>query len=123
MIFHNGSDCDYHFITKNPPQEFKGQINVQEKILKNTYPFQLQQRKKLKEFVKMREITKTVFYQLQFIDNARFMTSSLSTLIYNLAEGIHNSKCKSGLDHKQKAKPSGIKYKNYECSLKYTSVS
>ena len=33
-------------------------------------------------------------YRLQFIDSARFMASSLSNLVNNLAEGIHKVKCK-----------------------------
>ena len=35
------------------------------------------------------EITKNISYVLQFIDSARFMTSSLSNLVNNLSEGIH----------------------------------
>ena len=42
------------------------------------------------------EITKSISYILQFIDSARFMTSSLSNLIYNLSEEIHRIKCKFG---------------------------
>ena len=32
--------------------------------------------------------TKTISYKLKFIDNARFMASSLSNLVNYLAEGI-----------------------------------
>ena len=39
------------------------------------------------------EITKSISYILQFIDSARFMTSSLSCLVNNLSEGIHRIKC------------------------------
>ena len=35
------------------------------------------------------EITKTISYKLQFIESARFMASSLSSLVDNLGEGIH----------------------------------
>ena len=35
-------------------------------------------------------ITKKIFYRLQFIDSARFIGSSLSNLVNNLSEGIHN---------------------------------
>ena len=35
------------------------------------------------------EITKNISYVLQFIDSARFMTSSLSNLVNNLSEEIH----------------------------------
>ena len=49
------------------------------------------------------EIMKPVSYRLQFIDRARFM-ASLSSLVNNLAEGIHK-----------------IKYANCNtCCLEYT---
>ena len=40
------------------------------------------------------EITKNISYILQFIDSARFMASSLSTIVNNLSEGIRKIKCK-----------------------------
>ena len=36
-----------------------------------------------------KEITKDLSYILQFIDSARFMTSSLSDLVNSLSEGIY----------------------------------
>ena len=36
----------------------------------------------------------TLSYKIIFSDSARFMTSSLSNLFDNLAEGIHKMKCK-----------------------------
>ena len=36
----------------------------------------------------------TRFYKIKFIDGARFMASSLSNLVDNIAEGIHKIKCK-----------------------------
>ena len=35
----------------------------------------------------------TVSYKIKFIDSARFMASSLSNLVDNLAEGIPEIKC------------------------------
>ena len=40
------------------------------------------------------EIAKNISYILHFIDNARFMASSLSNLVKNLSEGLHRIKCK-----------------------------
>ena len=33
--------------------------------------------------------------RIKFINNVRFMASSLSSLVDNLAEGLHNSICKN----------------------------
>ena len=45
---------------------------------------------------------KSITYKIKFIDSFRFMSSSLSNLIDNLSEGLHNPKCtdcKSCLDY------------------------
>ena len=43
-------------------------------------------------------------YNLQFIDSARLIASSLSNLVDNLSEGIHKIKCKYEHDSKCKIK-------------------
>ena len=48
------------------------------------------------------------------------MASSLSNLVDNLAEEIHEIKCKHGYDNK-KCGTCEINYKDRECSLKYTN--
>ena len=48
----------------------------------------------------------TVSQKINFIDSARFMASSLSNLIDNLAEEIHKTKCK-----------------DYDCFLEHDSVN
>ena len=35
-----------------------------------------------------------ISYKITFINSARFMASSLSNLVDNLAEGVHKIKCK-----------------------------
>ena len=101
VVFHNGSTYDYHFIIKELVKEFEGNF-------KNI------------------EIT----YKIKFIDSFRFMLSSLSKLVDNLSEGIHNNKCadcKSNLDYiKTTAKPSSLECKNeklilecYNCKQRY----
>ena len=49
----------------------------------------------------MEKKLKDIFYILQFIDSARFMSSSLSNLVNNLSEGIHKIKCRFGNGHKE----------------------
>ena len=54
-----------------------------------------------------------ITYKIKFIDSYRFMSSSLSKLVDNLSEGIHNNKCvdcNSCLDY--------IKIKNEKLLLK-----
>ena len=48
------------------------------------------------------------------------MTSSLSSLVNNLSEGVHRIKCKFGHDDK-KCETCGIKYKYCDCFLGYTN--
>ena len=55
-----------------------------------------------------KKIIKDISYVLQFIDSARFMTSSLSNLVNNPSEGIHRIKCK--IEHgDKKCETCGIK--------------
>ena len=95
IVFHNGSNYDYHFIIKELAEEFKKQFTClgenTEKYIIFTVPIE-------KEVTRVdkngEEVTKNTSYILQFIDSARFMTSSLSNLVNNLSEGIHTIKCK-----------------------------
>ena len=48
------------------------------------------------------------------------MTSSLSNLINDFAEGIHNTECKYRHNHK-KWETCGIKYKDRDYFLEYTN--
>ena len=71
---------------------------------------------------KWNEITNTISYRLQVIDRfiGRFMASSLSNLVYKLAERIHTIKCKYEQDDKN-FETYGIKYRHSNCFLEYTS--
>ena len=71
-----------------------------------------------------------ITYKIKLIDSDRFMASSLSKLVDNLSEGIHNNKCSdcgSNLDYiKTTAKPSSLERKNeklilecYNCKQRY----
>ena len=53
------------------------------------------------------------------MDCTRFMASSLSNLVNNLAEGIHIIECKYGHDNK-KCETRGVECKNCKCFLEYT---
>ena len=69
----------------------------------------------------MGKIVQTISHILQSINNLRFMTSSLSNLVDNFAEGIHRIKYKYGHDNK-KFQTCRIKYKGRDCCVEYTDV-
>ena len=121
IVFHNGSNYDYHFIIKELAQEFQKQFTClgenTEKYITFTVPIE-------KEVTRIdkngEEIAKNISYILHFIDRARFMASSLSNLDNNLSEGLHRVKCKFEHDD-EKCETCGIKYKYCDCFLENTS--
>ena len=87
IVFHNGSTYDYHFIIKELVKEFEGNFECLGKNTEKYTTFSVPIKKKVEN--KDLEIT----YKIKFIDSYRFMSSSLSKLVDNLSEGIHNNKC------------------------------
>ena len=96
IVFHNGSIYDYHFIIKELVKEFEGNFECLGENAEKYITFSVPIKKKIEN--KDLEIT----YKIKFIDSYRFMASSLSKLVDNLSEGIHNNKCSdcgSNLDY------------------------
>ena len=85
-MFHNGSTYDYHFIIKEFPEEFKGQFECLGRNTENHITFSVPIKKE-------HDNGKTITYKMKLIDSFRFMSSSLSSLVDNLSEGLHNYKC------------------------------
>ena len=56
-----------------------------------------------------KKLWKKIFYILEFLDSARFMTSSLSNLVDNFSERIHKINCKYRHDDKKRAELNIIK--------------
>ena len=110
IVFHNGSIYDYHFIIKELVKEFEGNFEClgenTEKYITLSVP--------IKKKIENKDLE--IKYKIKFIDSYRFMASSLSKLVDNLSEGIHNNKCSdcgSNLDYiKITAKPSSLERKN-----------
>ena len=122
MVLHNVSNYGYHFIIKEVAEEFKGEFiflgahTEKYKVVSVLITIEVK-----RVFKNGKEPTKTIFYRRQFIDSARFMASSLSGLVNNLAEGVHKIKCKYEHNNK-KIEPCGIRYKDCEWRLEYPSV-
>ena len=107
IVFHNGSTYDYHFIIKELVEEFEGNFECLGENTEKYITFLVPLKNKIEN--KNIEIT----YKIKFIDSYRFMSSSLSKLVDNLSEDIHNNKCvncNSCLDY--------IKIKNEKLLLK-----
>ena len=124
IVFHNGSIYDHHFIIKELVKEFEGNFECLGENTEKYITFSVPVKKKIEN--KDLEIT----YKIKFIDSYRFMASSLSRLVDNLSEGIHNNKCSdcsSNLDYiKITAGPSSLERKNeklilecYNCKQRY----
>ena len=85
IVFHIGSNYGYPFC------QFTCLGENTEKYITFSVPIE----KEVTRIDKMEEeITKNMFYRLQFMDSRRFMASFLSNLVNNLSEGIHINKCK-----------------------------
>ena len=103
VVFHNGSTYDYHFIIKELAEEFEGEFEClgenTEKYITFSVPVKKEITKKDKNGND--KITK-ISCKIKFIDSHRFMSTSLSNIVSNLSEGLHNDRCtdcKSCLDY------------------------
>ena len=87
VIFHNGSTYDYHFIMRELVSEFDGNFECLGENTEKYITFSVPIKKRIEN--KNIDIT----YKIKFIDSFRFMATSLSKLVDNLTENIHNDKC------------------------------
>ena len=87
VIFHNGSTYDYHFIIKELTCGFDGNFECLGENTEKYITFFLPIKKRIEN--KNMDIT----YKIKFIDSFRFMATSLSKLVDNLTDNIHNDKC------------------------------
>ena len=94
-VFHNGSNYEYHFILKELANEFEGQSEFLGENKEKYKTFSVPVKKEITKIDKDgNENDVNIFYKIKFIDSARFIVSSLSNFVDNLAEEIHKIKCK-----------------------------
>ena len=92
-VFHSVSNYDYHFIIRKLANEFEGKFECLGENAEKYKAFSLPIEKEMTKTDKDgNESVITIHYKIRFINNARFMLSSLSNQIGNLAEGIHKIK-------------------------------
>ena len=116
VVSHYGSTYDYHFIIEELVKEFEGNFGCLGENTEKYITFSVPLKKKIEN--KNLEIT----YKIKFIDSFRFMSSSLSELVDNLSEGIHNNKCsdcKSNLDYVRISKNKKLLLKCFNCNIYY----
>ena len=117
VVFHNGSTYDYHFIIKELVKEFEGNVECLGENTEKYITFPVRLKKEIKNKNTIVEIT----YKIKFIDSFRFMSTSLSKLVDNLSEGLHNNRCvgcKSCLDY-MKTKNEKLIFRCFTCKKNY----
>ena len=87
IVYHNDSTYNSHFIIKELGKEFEGNFECLGENTEKYITFSAPIKKKIEN--KNIEIT----YKIKFIDSYKFMSSSLSKLVNNLSEELHNNKC------------------------------
>ena len=122
VVFHNGSTCDYHFIIKELAEEFEREFEClgenTEKYITFSVPVKKEVTKKDKNGND--KIIK-ISHKIKFIDSYRFMSTSLSNLVSNLSEGLHNDRCidcKSCLDS-MTTKDEQLIFRCFRCKKNY----
>ena len=124
VVFHNVSNYDYHFIIKELGNEFEGKSEYLGENKEQYKNFSVPIKKEITKIDKSgNEIVVTISYKIKFIDSARFMTTSLSNPVDNLAEGIQKIKCKDCdcfLEY-ESVKDNLIKYKCLSCNKGYSN--
>ena len=95
VVFHRGSNYEYHFIIKELANEFEREFECIDESKENYKNFFVPIKKEIIKNDKDKNKTdKNISYKINFIDSARFMGSSLSNLVDNIKEWIHKIKCK-----------------------------
>ena len=113
----------YYFIIKELANESEGQFECLGENTEKYKTFSIPTEKEVMIIDKDgNESVVTISYKIEFIDSARFMASSLSNLVNNLGEVIHQIKfrdCNCFLEY-ESVKDNLIKYKCLTCNKDYS---
>ena len=115
-MFYNSSTYDSHFIIKELVKESEGNFECLGENTEKCITFSVPLKKKIEN----NNIGITYKIKLQY--SYRFMSSSLSKLVDNLSEGIHNNKCadcESCLDYVRSTKNEKLIFKCFNCEQYY----
>ena len=121
-MFDNGSTYDYHFIIKELADKFEGEFECLGENIEKYITFSVAIKNEItkKDKNDNDRITK-ISYKIKFIDSYRFMSTSLSNLVSNLSERLHNDRCidcKYCLDY-MIAKDEQLIFRCFRCKMNY----
>ena len=93
VVFHNSSKYHYHFIIKELAEEFEVEFECLGENAEKYITFSVPIKEEITKIDKNGndKITK-ISYKIKFINSYRFMSTSLSNLVSNLSEGLHNDR-------------------------------
>ena len=98
IVFHNGSNCDYHFTIKELAEELFKKITCLGENTEKYITLTVLIEKEVTRIDKNGEkVTKNISYILQFIDSARFMATLLSNLVNNISAGVRKLNVNAGM--------------------------
>ena len=119
MFFYNGSAYDYHFIIKKLAKEFKIQFESLGANTEKCITFSVPINKKITKMDKSGNVKiVNIPCKLKFIGSFRFISTSLSSFVDKLSDGLHSNKCtdcKSSL-HYMKVEGSQLIFKCLNCN-------
>ena len=122
-MFHDGSTYDYHFTIKELAEEFEGEFECLDENTEKYITFSMPIKKEITKKDKYDNDKATkISYKIKFTDSFRFMSSSLSNLVHNLSEVLHNDMCidcKSCLDYMITTKDEQLILMCFECKKNY----
>ena len=100
---------------------------ISKKILKEILNAYVKAKRNVTFFVPIKKESnedRTIIYRIKFIDSFRFMSTSLSSLVDNLSDRIHDNrkytKCNSSLEYISISKKGRLLFEYFDCKKRYT---